>query len=237
MINTAKYLFGRSELPKTVFVYAGAYSAARSNAFLEIFEESTEITGEWIPHSYCIHKNEEYMVIFNIFGGSLTLDMLQLMKKVGVERAIFVGLMYSKYLDVGTQVLVKDVYDRAGIMTLDSDSDLVSQKEERIERQRLAYEHMQIPVKYATIVSVPAVFHNIPSVMKFIENDYIEGLELEMSTFYYFALKIGLEAYAFQVVSDNPQHSLLNREKTLRELRIEGRNLAGRVALKMIETL
>lgn len=236
MNRTAQYLFGREELPDTVFLYPGAYSPDRSNSFLSIFDSNTEIKGSWLPFSYTVYKGTEYMVIFNIFGASITLDALQLMKKCNVKKVIFIGLMYSKNLDVGTHVIVNTVFDQAGIVLLDTEGkDVIKVDISNINRQKEAYEQMGIQYQEACIVSVPSVVHGIKQVEEYIEQEHIQGLELEMSTLHHFGNKIGLEIYSFQVVSDNPEHSLFDRSKSISQLRIEGRNLAGYVALKMLE--
>ena len=60
-------------------------------------------------------------MLFNVYGGAaMTLEALHLLRDGGVRRVFFVGSMYAKHIPICTLVIPRRVFDRAGIVSLET---------------------------------------------------------------------------------------------------------------------
>jgi len=232
----SEFTFGRSKLPERCLIYAGAYVPRRKDWVRGSFDEWSRIRGNWVKYSFATKRSKDYVLAFNVYGGSVTLELLRLLKDGDVKRVFFVGSLGAKDLPIGTIVMPSKVIDRAGPVLVDTHpNEIVRPDNGSLARLRRALQSLGISHVEGTIASVPCVLHNIPKVKKFIEQDStILGVELETSTFYHYSRKDGFENYALLYVSDNEQHSVISRAKNVREARRNALRSITNVALELL---
>jgi purine-nucleoside phosphorylase len=234
MGDISKAVFEREYLPKTVIIRAGGYYERRSQLLLSQFDDVEEKRLEWCPFTYAKSNGMEYLVIFNVYGASVTLEVLKILKEGSVENVLFIGSMFSKNCDIGQYLLIREVIDRTGLVSLASGSSDAVQVNPKF-RQRLETYFQENNIRYETakIMSVPCVLHGIEHIqLELKEDDTIEGVEMELSTFYHFGQQMGLNLYSFLYVSDNPTHHMMTTNIPVRELRKERMELLGRLMLE-----
>ena len=116
----AETVFGRKVLPKGCLIFGGVYGSKRAQIVLRRFDSWVRPRGNWIRYTYAKKGNREYLVCFNVYGGTTTLELLHLLHDGNVRSAFFVGSMGSDSLDIGEVVVPEEVVDRAGIVLLES---------------------------------------------------------------------------------------------------------------------
>jgi len=232
----SEFTFGRSKLPERCLIYGGVYGARRKDWVRRSFDRWNRIRGNWMKYAFATKKRRNYMVVFNVYGGSMTLELLRLLRDGGVKRVFFVGSLGAKDLPIGTIVLPSKVIDRAGPVLVDDPSnEIVEPDGNCFRRLREALHDLGVDHVDGTITSVPCVLHNLPEVKRLVEQDpTVLGVELEMSTFYYYSKRDGLENYALLYVSDNEQHSIISRAKNVREARRNALRTITCVALELM---
>lgn len=235
MGELSKAIFGRRKLPPRCILYGGAYVPARKDTVRTMFDKWPRIDGTWVKFTFAESRSEEYLVVFNVYGGPIVLKLLQLLKDGGCTRAFFIGSMYAKDLPIGRLVIPVQVVDMAGPPTIDDsrkdltelDSEIRSAIKKALAKKGLAYEEHKI-------VSVPAVLHRIDHVNKLVaEGKDIAGVEMETSTFIHFSSKLGLKGYPLLHVSDNEKHGLISKARTVWEARKRALQTSTDVALEV----
>lgn len=113
-------IFGRKELPERCLIYAGAYVAKRKEWVKSLFDRWQRIRGYWVRYSFASKNSRDYLLVFNVYGAVMTLEVIRLLKDGGVKRVFFIGSLGGKELPVGTLVLPKKVVDKTGFVALDS---------------------------------------------------------------------------------------------------------------------
>lgn len=239
MGNISKAVFERKDLPKTVIIRAGGYYQERSQMLLSQFDNTEDLRVEWCPFTYAKFKASEYLVIFNVYGASITLEILQILKEGGVENVLFIGSMFSKNYDIGEYLLITEVIDRTGLVHVDTNGESnVMVNPVFIDQLSKFYHKQSTNFQKAKIMSVPCVLHGIESIHKELgDDDSLEGVEMELSTFYHFGQKLGLNLYSFLYVSDNPSHHMMTTNLSIRELRTERMENLGKLLLYFGESL
>jgi purine-nucleoside phosphorylase len=219
----SREVFGRDRLPERCLVFAGAYFPGRFKLARKLFDRHTRVAGMWVRYSFAEHDHRRYLLLFNVYGAAMMLEVLYLLKDGGAKSVFFVGSAGSKHLDVGTIVLPTEVVDRAGVVQMDAhENDVVSPPESESESLAKALTDFGLGFAKAKAVSVPAVLHGIGHVTEYMRfREDLEIHEMELSTFYHFAKKAGFLAYALVYVSDNEEHSIVSGEKNVRLARRE----------------
>jgi purine-nucleoside phosphorylase len=239
MGDISKAVFEREQLPKTAIIRAGGYYPGRSKLLLDKFESVEELRFEWCPYTYATYQTEEYLVVFNVYGGAVTLEVLRILKEGGVENVLFIGSMFSKNLDIGQFTVITEVLDRAGLVQIDTGKNTtVSVKEEYIQHLEQFYQYHKIDYHKARIMSVPCVLHGIEHLhQELSSDDTLEGVEMELSTLYHFGQKLDLSIYSFLYISDNSDHHMMTTDLSIRELRLQQMNLLGELMLKFSKSI
>jgi len=236
MGDLSKAVFGRRRLPPRCILYGGAYVPSRKDVVRALFGKWSRLTGSWVKYAYAESQGKEYLVVFNVYGGPIALDVLQLLRDGGCKNVFFIGSMYAKDLPVGTLVIPVRIVDLTGLVAVDSDrtsvveldSSLLSQLRKALDEQEIAYEEREI-------ASVPAVLHGIDCVTEYVaKNKDVAGVEIEVSTFSHFSSKLGLRGYPLLHVSDNEKYGLISRARTVREARKRALRASTRVALEVL---
>jgi len=232
----SKVVFGRAKLPARCIVYGGAYLAERKEVVRRVFGEWTRLKGTWIRYVYARSAGKEFLVVFNVYGGAVALEVLHVLKDGGTRAAFFIGSMYSKPLPIGALVIPVLSVDRAGLVRVDDPRRIVVKQDPvSTDEIRQALEANDVPYEQAKIVSVPCVLHDIQHVKKFIEkNGDFAGVELEVSTFCHFSRKLGLRAYALLYVSDNERYGIVSGLENVWKARRAGLRTSSKVALDVL---
>src|SRR5207249_11280531 len=92
----SKVVFGRAKLPARCIVYGGAYLAERKEVVRSVFGEWTRLKGTWIRYVYARSAGKEFLVVFNVYGGAVALEVLQIGRascrgRVGVQEGVGVA--------------------------------------------------------------------------------------------------------------------------------------------------
>jgi purine-nucleoside phosphorylase len=214
-------VFGRATLPESCLIYAGAYLPARKEWVRNLFDKWQRIEGQWVKYTFAHKHGSEYVIIFNVYGASMTLEIIELLKEGGAAKVFFIGSLGGKDLPVGTLVLPTRVVDKTGIVSADEPRKKVVRPDKRTVRSiKKTLKALGKAYVEGEIASVPCVLHNIEHIKGFIEKDpRLIGVECETSAFYHYSAKESLESYALLYVSDNRQHDIISGGKDLREAR------------------
>lgn len=232
----SKSVFGKEKLPERCLVYLGAYIPERKESIRNFFDEWSRIKDNCIKYSFAVKDDKEYLLVFNVYGGAMILELLHLLKDGCVNKVFCIGSMGGKNLPVGTLVLPTSVIDRAGIVLVDDPTkEIVKPDQDSLKSVEKVLQYSGENYVEGEIVSEPCVFHNISHIKNLIEQrKSVIGDECEMSTFYYFSQKEGLRGYALLYVSDNKSYDIISREEEVREARKKALKAITRIA---IETL
>lgn len=236
MGRLSKAVFARASLPSRCIVYGGVYVAGRKDVVRRNFHEWRRVKGSWIRYAYAKSHGIEYLVVFNVYGGALALEVLHLLNDGGVRSVFFIGSMYAKHLPIGALLIPTVAVDRAGLVLVDNPDKAVTRLgHSRIGAIELALKADNLSYEKVKIVSVPCVLHDIRHVKRFVaKSEDIAGVEMEVSTLHHFSKKIGLEAYVLLYVSDNQKHGIISAAKDVWKARREALQATTRVALTVL---
>jgi purine-nucleoside phosphorylase len=189
-----------------------------------------------MAYAFAKKRRREFLSLFNIYGASMTLEVLHLLKDGGVTKVFFIGSMFAKQMPIGTLVLPVKVIDRAGIVLVDEPARAaVGQDKSSVRRLEFVLRHFQQTYRKAKIVSVPCVLHTINRVRELVESSAdIEGVEMETSTFIHFSKKLGIKSYAALYVSDNKSVDVISGAKTVRIARRKALGVLTSAALRAL---
>jgi len=221
MGKLSEAIFGKKKLPERCLIYAGSYVPKRKEWVKAHFEKWQRIRGYWVKYSFANISSREYLLIFNVYGAAMILEIIQLLKDGGAMKIFFIGALGGKDLPIGTLVLPTRIIDKTGFVSADDPNKrIVKPQEDSLKRMKEALNSLGQVYTEGEIVSVPCVLHNIDHIKKFVEqNANILGVEIETSTFYHYTEKENLESYALLYISDNKEHYIISRSKEVQEAR------------------
>lgn len=233
----SRLTFGREELPERCIIYAGAYVPQRKNWVRSVFDEWNRIKGTWVKYAFATRESKEYLLVYNVYGGAVTLELLQLLKDGNVKKVFFVGSLGGKDLPIGTIVVPTGVVDEAGIVSVDTPNmQIVKPEEKYLKKLREVLRRLRIDFFEGKIASVPCVLHSINHIKELVEKDSsIVGVEIETSTFYYYSQKEGFENYALLYVSDNKKYDIIDQAQHVKEVRKNALRTITRVATEILK--
>jgi len=229
-------VFGRRRLPERTIIYAGSYVPSRKETVRSLFGKWKLVRGNWLPYAFARKGRREFLILFNVYGASMTLEALHLIKDGGVRKVFFIGSMFAKRIPIGKLVLPTRVVDMAGIVSIDNPGhNIVRAESYSIKRLESRLEASCVPFEKARIVSVPCVLHDIKPVTEFIAgNNQVEGVEMETSTFTHFSKKLGMKSYAVLYVSDNERVDVISTARTVRAARKKALRNITRLAIEVL---
>jgi purine-nucleoside phosphorylase len=228
--------FGKKTLPERCIIFAGAYVPSRKDTIRPLFDKWRLVRANWLPYAFAGKQRKNYLILFNIYGASMTLEALHLLKDGGASSVFFIGSMFAKHVPIGTPVIPIGVVDKAGIVLIDDPTrTTVVPANSSVKALKLAFRRLSVHFEEARVVSVPCVLHGVGSVTKFIENsEDIEGVEMEASTFLHFTQKLHMTSYAVLYVSDNKRVDVISPVKKVREARRKALRSITKVALDLL---
>jgi len=237
MGRLSEAVFGRGKLPERSLIFAGAYLPTRKEWVRSVFDRWQRIRGQWVKFSFARRYESEYLLVFNVYGASMILEIVQLLKEGETKRVFFIGSLGGKDLPVGTLILPTKIVDKTGFVSLDTPGKLIAEPEEHhVNRLREILKSQGQAYEEGEIASVPCVLHGIELIKDFVEQDpRILGVECEMSTFFHYARKASLESYALLYVSDNRKHDVISGSKGLWEARRRALTTITRIATEVLE--
>jgi len=237
MGRVSEVVFGRRELPERCLIYAGAYLPIRKDWVRSLFDSWQRVQGQWVKFTFS-HKNDvEYLVVFNVYGASMILEIVQVLKEGNAKKVFFIGSLGGKELPVGTLVLPTRIVDKTGFVAIDNPDKLTVQPDEhRLKKLRRALDDSGEVYVEGEIVSVPCVLHNIEHLRSFVEQEEgIIGVECETSTYYHYTQKEKLESYGLLYISDNKKHDIISGGKNLQNVRRKSLRKITYIATKIME--
>jgi purine-nucleoside phosphorylase len=233
----SEVVFGRRELPERCLIYAGAYLPIRKDWVRSLFDSWQRVQGSWVKFTFSRKSGVEYLVVFNVYGASMILEIVEVLKDGNTKKVFFIGGLGGKELPVGTLVLPTRIVDKTGFVTIDNPSKLIVQPDEyRLKRLKDALDNCGEVYVEGEIVSVPCVLHNIEHLRSFVEQEEsVLGVECETSTYFHYTQKEKLESYGLLYVSDNKKHDVISGGKNLWNVRRKSLRKITRIATKVME--
>jgi len=208
-----KHEFNRDNLPERCFFFAGDHSENRIKAILSHYQ--TIIFHKHTVYEAYIVSNEdnEDLLLFQVYGGSVTADISFVLKDGGVREIIFIGTAFgiSENLKVGDYVIPNGVQALEGLLKVIYDVDYSYPDPEFRERIERTFTKSNESYLEGKTVSVPCTFAH-PDKSKY-DKDVV-GLEMELSSIFHFSKKLGMKCAGILVVSDTKDHGLLD-DRTL----------------------
>jgi purine-nucleoside phosphorylase len=229
-------VFGRKTLPERCVIYAGAYVPSRKESIRPLFDTWRLVRGNWLPYAFASRQQKEFLVVFNVYGASMILEILHHLKDGGVRKVFFVGSMFAKGIPIGRLVLPTRVVDRAGIVLVDDPTrTTVIPGKSFVRTVKSALKRLNLQFVEANIASVPCVVHGIKRVTEFIDDSAdIEGVEMEASTFLHFSKQLRLTSYVVLYVSDNERIDVISTAKLVRQARTRALRNITKVAFEVL---
>lgn len=233
----SKLLFGREELPDRCIIYAGAYVPVRKDWVRSSFEQWNRIKGNWMKYTFATKKGKEYLLVYNVYGGAVTLEIIQVLKDGNAKKVFFIGSLGGKDLPIGTMVIPTKVVDKAGLVSLDNPNKRIVEPDENcLKKLKAVLRDLRINYVEGKIASVPCALHNINHIKELVEEESsIIGVEIETSTFYHYSQKESLENYALLYISDNKKYDFISRAQNVREARKNALKTITRVATEILD--
>lgn len=236
MGRLSRAIFKREILPSRCIVYAGSYLPQRKEWIRRCFCSWGRIKGTWIRYVYAIGREKEYLLTFNVYGASVIMELLYLLKDGNVKKIFFIGSVGGKYLPIGSIVLPVEVIERAGpILVEDESNRIIRPRRIYLIKLKRILEELGVDYVEGKILSVPCVLHDISHIHELFErDDSVLGVELELSTFYYYSNKLGFDNYALLYISDNKEHDIISKAKTVKDARRKALKFLTKIALRVI---
>jgi purine-nucleoside phosphorylase len=236
MGRLSKAVFGRKDLPTRCLVFPGAYSSLRKEWIRPLFERWQELQGDWVKYTFAYKGTNEYLLVFNIYGASMMLEVIELLKEGRAKSVFFIGSLGGRDLPVGTIVLPTRIFDQTGLIAVDKpEKQMTEPNFSTIKKLRTFLGRQKISFFEGEIVSIPCVFHGIDRVNDFVEKTpRILGFECETSTFFHYSNKESLKSYALLYVSDNRRNDVISDDEDLRSKRKSALTTITRIALKVL---
>jgi purine-nucleoside phosphorylase len=233
----SEVVFGRHELPERCLIYAGAYLPIRKDWVRSLFDSWQRVRGSWVKFTFSYKNGVEYLIVFNVYGASMVLEVVQVLREGNAKKVFFLGSVGGRELPVGTLVLPTRIVDKTGLVAIDNpEKQIVRPDEYRLKKLRRALDDCGEAYVEGEIISVPCVLHNIKHLSSFVEQEESAlGVECETSTYFHYTQKEKLESYGLLYVSDNKKHDVITGGKNLRNLRRKSLRKITHVAIKVME--
>jgi purine-nucleoside phosphorylase len=228
--------FGRKTLPERCIIYAGAYVPSRKERIRPLFDTWRLVRGNWLPYAFAERQRKDFLILFNVYGASMTLEILHLLKDGGVKSVFFIGSMFARHIPIGKLFLPTEIVDKAGIVLVDDPATTtVAPDKSSVKALKSGLKQLNQAFEEGKVVSVPCVLHGIKAVAEFIKNNEdIEGVEMEASTFLHFTKKLHMTSYVVLYVSDNRRVDVISTAKIVREAKRKALRNITKVALDLL---
>jgi purine-nucleoside phosphorylase len=179
---------------------------------------------------------KEFLIVFNVYGSQLLLEVLHLLKDGDSKKVFFIGSVGGKNLPVGTIILPTELIDKTGMVSVDDPGKVtVLPQVKSLQRIRSILRMIHQDWTEGTVASVPCVLHTIGRVKDFVDHkDAVVGIDMELSNFTHFSQKIGFENGALVYVSDNEKHNIISSSRTVQEARRKSLKIATQVATEFM---
>ena len=234
----SEVVFGRRELPERCLIYAGAYLPNRKDWVRRLFDRWQRVQGSWVKFTFAFKNGVEYLIVFNVYGASMVLEVVQVLKEGNAKKVFFLGSLGGKELPVGTLIVPTKIVDKTGLVAIDNpDEQIVQPDENRLKKLRRVLDDSGEAHLEGEIVSVPCVLHNIEHLNTFVEQEENAlGVECETSTYFHYTQKEKLESYGLLYVSDNKKHDVISGGKNLRNARKKSLTTMTQIATKVLDS-
>ncbi len=82
----SRLVFGRNQLPQGCLVCGGAYAPWKKEVVRRAFSHWTRLSGHLVNYSFASANGRESLVLFNVYGASIMLETLQILRDGGTGR-------------------------------------------------------------------------------------------------------------------------------------------------------
>jgi purine-nucleoside phosphorylase len=213
----AKKYFDQDDLPKQCYVFAGTSTENFKQSLLKYFDDVIFHDGG-IFEKYMVTKNEvKYLLIFQVFGAPMIIDLVHVLKDGGVEKIIFFGSAYG----INDSLMVGDCVIPVNAQSLDGVLQTVENVNYSIPDENLTHAIKNIlnlsgeKCIMGKVVSVPSVFVKPNSGLY---DDDLDVLEMETACLFYYTKKLNIRSAGILIVSDTINHKLYHaQEKKIRK--------------------
>ncbi len=76
-------VFGRDQLPPASLLCGGAYVPWKREGVRSLLPGGTRLAGTWVRYSYTESGRRQILVLFNVYGASIALEVLRLLEDGG----------------------------------------------------------------------------------------------------------------------------------------------------------
>ncbi len=199
--------FDRDTLPSVCFLFAGSSKHSFIDGILSNFD--TVVFHEYSHFERVIakHNGIEYLLLFQVYGAASMIDLMAVLNDGNVKKITFFGSAFGieKSLDVGDFIIPNKVQALEGVLNFLHDTEYVFPDSEQSNLIKRKLRERNIKYLEGKTVSVPCVTAQ-PKYEVF-DKDLI-GLEMECSSFFFYAQKYNIVASALLVVSDTFEKKL-----------------------------
>lgn len=208
----AKKYFDQDDLPKKCYVFAGTSKEKFKQSLLKYFDDVI-FHGGGIFEKYIVTKNEvKYLLIFQVFGAPMIIDLVHILKDGGVEQIIFFGSAYG----INDKLVVADCVIPIKAQSLDGVLQAVENVNYSTPDENLTHYIINIlnlcgeKCIMGKVVSVPSVFVK-PNSMLY--DDDLDVLEMETACLFFYTKKLNIKSAGILIVSDTINHKLYHSQE------------------------
>lgn len=204
MKEFTKLVFGKKSLPKNALLLGGdSFPRKEIKKILALFDSAQKICESQPILSYEVkRKNKKYLLCFGAYGGTRTLEIINLLTGGGVKNIYFLGWAATyKMIDIATVNIPKKVRALDGICRLDSKNLKFAKPSKELLssisiRNSFSGTHCTIPAL--------GVLHGIHHIDREAEN--YETIDTELSVVLHFAKKQNINAIGILIITDSPKN-------------------------------
>ncbi len=204
----AQVNFNQTILPTKAYIFA---DNLKEDIKSEIFKSFDEILfrheGGYFERYIVRRADTEYILVFQIVGAPMIIDILHILKDGGVETVVFIGaaLGINPTLEVGDCVILTETQALEGVLQfLENtsysypDNNLSTDIMVILDKKELAF----TKVKVVSVISSFAQTN-----WKCFDND-VDVLEMETSCLFHYAKKLDMKSVAVLIISDTKDHKI-----------------------------
>lgn len=227
-MNQSIYRFGRAKLPKKAIIFAGTRDDKQKQDILKNFDSKKRLPDRALGVSYIVKKGgKAYLLLFDMLGFPVAHCCISALSDGGCREAIFIGwaggtpktyesLKKGNHLILPNKVGCLEGYIQHfnKVKYVYPNSDLLEGMKDFLIKEGSA------SFLIGTSVSIPTA-HAYPRMKVEIKRMNPLAIEMELSTFLYFAREEKIRAAGILIISDTDELDFSDTEKQRKAANIE----------------
>lgn len=205
--------FGQKTLPKKSFIFADNLKESVKSRILDNFDEILFKHEGGYFERYIVRVNDmEYILVFQVVGAPMIIDILHILKDGSVDEVIFLGAAYgiTESLNVCDCVIPTVSQALEGVLKTLENIDYSYPNEELNNRVMDKLKHKNKKFQNGKVVSVTSSFAQ-PS-WKLFDKD-VDVLEMETSCLFHYSKKLNLKSSGILIISDTKKHKIYDTQE------------------------